>query len=333
MTFEENMVKGGIRLLGFIGLLLGGSCLHGAYLFKNGHFYNQKDVATQSIEQHYQLGIDALKAKKWDAAYQQFRIITVSFEGASLALDAQYYLGVCLYEMYEFDIANREFSTYLEKANTPTHLEDVYRYKLAIAQKLSGGAYCHLFGFDSLPKLQTGRSTALEIFDEVASGLPNHDLAATALLGKAKLLKYQEEFSESIEVYQTAIRRFPGSAFALKAYQGISTCYLEDIRRQPQNVDAIALAEINLKEIAKDFPQAKELAAVESDMTTIKEIYVKALYETAQLYERMSQPKAAVLYYHVAMTKFPTSSIALSCRARIKELSTYAEELHLALPS
>ena len=326
-------MKGGIRLLGFTALLLGGSALHGAYLFKNGHFYNQKDVATMSIEEHYQKGIEALKARKWEDAHQQFRIVTISFEDASLAQDAQYYIGVSLFEMGEFDIANREFSTYLKKSNTPTHLEDVYRYKLAIAQKLSAGARCHLFGFDSLPKLQTDRSTALEIFDEVASGLPNHDLAATALLGKAKLQKNQEEYSEAIETYQSAIRRFPGSAFALKAYQGISTCYVEELKRQPQNVDAMALAEINLKEITREFPQAKEVNTIEKDVTSIKEIYVKALYETGQLFERMSQPKAAVLYYHAAITKFPTSSTAPLCRARIKELSTYAEELHVAIPS
>ena len=235
--------------------------------------------------------------------------------------------------MQDYDIANKEFTKYIQKSNTPTHLEDVYRYKLAIAQKLSGGAFCHLFGFESLPKLQTDRSMALAIFDEVASGLPNHDLAATALLGKAKLLKREEEFADAIETFQAAIRRFPGSVFALKAYQGISSCYVEQIRRQPQNVDAIALAEINLKEIAKDFPQAQEVLTIGSDVTQIKELYVHSLYETGQLYERMSQPKAAVLYYHLAMTKFPTSSIASLCRARIKDLSTYAEELHVALPS
>ena len=140
--------------------------LQGAYLFKNGHFINEKDIATKSVEEHYQDGIDALKAKQWQEAYGQFHIILVSFSQASLAQDAQYYSAVALYEMDDLDIANREFSTYLKKSNDPTHLEDVYRYKLSIAEKLSGGARTHLFGFDSLPKLQTDRSLALEIFED-----------------------------------------------------------------------------------------------------------------------------------------------------------------------
>jgi outer membrane protein assembly factor BamD (BamD/ComL family) len=309
--------------------LLGMAPLQGAYLYKNGHFIHEKDIATKSVEEHYQAGIDALKAKQWETAYQQFHIVIVSYGQTSLAQDAQYYVAVALYEMNDIDVANREFSTYLKKNNDPAHLEDVYRYKLAIAEKLSAGARTHLLGFDSLPRLQTDRSLALEIFDEVASALPNHDLAATALLEKARQLRTEERFQESIEVYHTAIRRFPGSAFALQSFQGVSGCYVDAIKRQPQNVDAITLAEINLKQVSKDFPQAQELSSVEADFASIKEMYVKALYETGQLYERMAQPKASVLYYHLAERAYPTSSIAALCRARKKELSDYADELHL----
>ena len=321
----------GIQLLGLL-LLLGFSSLHGAYLFKNGHLINEKDIATASIEEHYQRGIDALKAKNWDEAYQEFHVIQVSFEGASLAQDAHYYLAVSLYEMNDLDVANKEFTSYLQKNNSPNHLEDAYRYKLAIAQKLADGAFCHLFGVESLPRLQTDRKLALEIFDEVASALPNHDIAASALLRKAQLLKYQEDFSGAIDVYQTTIRRFPGSSFALTAYQEIALCYVDEMRRQPHNVDAMTLADINLKQIMKDFPQAKEIADVEAQVTAIKELYVNALYETAQLFERMSQPKAAVLYYHLAITTFPSSSIAPQCRDRMKKLSAYTKILHLDQP-
>ena len=310
-------------------LLLGAAPLQGAYLFKNGHFINKNDVATKSAEEHFQSGLDSLKAKQWQEARQQFHIVIVSFGQSSLAQDAQYYMAVALYEMDDFDVANREFSTYLKKVNDASRLEDVYRYKLAIAERLSEGARTHLLGFDSLPKLQTDRSMALGIFEEVASALPNHDLAATALLKEAQQLKAGERFHEAIEVYHTAIRRFPGSAFALQAFQGVSSCHVDEVRRQPQNVDAITLAEINLRQAVKDFPQAQELSFIEADLTSIKEMYVAALYETGQLYERMSQPKASVLYYHLAEKAYPASPVADLCRARKKELSQYADELRL----
>lgn len=312
-----------------VGLLFMITPLQAAYLVKNGSFINTKYMATLSVEEHYQNGIDALKKKDWTGAIDQFRIVIVSFADSSLSTDARYFLGVALYEQNELDVANKEFSAYLEKDSAPTHLEDVYRYKLAIAEKLAQGQRRHLFGAESLPKLMTGRGIALEIFDEVASALPNHDLAALSLLGKAKLLQKREDFSLAIETYETAIRRFPASSFALDAYQGISSCYHERIRREPQNVDALALAEINVKEMKREFPQAKESAGIETHFLKMQEMYVKALYETGRLYERMSQPKAAVLYYSLATTKFPTSSVAQQSRERLKELSSYAEELHI----
>jgi tetratricopeptide (TPR) repeat protein len=236
---------------------------------------------------------------------------------------------VTLYEMNDLEEANDALTAFLQRNNAPTHIEDVYRYKLSIAQKIADGAACHLFGWHSMPKLQTGRSIALEIFDEIASGLPNHDIAASALLRKAALQRYLEEFAPAVEVYQTAIRRFPGSSFALTAYQEIAATYVEEMRRQPHNVDALTLAEINLKEIKRAFPQAKEVAVVDNQVKAVKELYVTALYETGQLFERMSEPKASVLYYHLALTAFPTSSVAEPCRERLKALSAYAEELHV----
>jgi outer membrane protein assembly factor BamD (BamD/ComL family) len=311
--------------------VLGTIPLQGAYLLKNGHFINEKDMATGSVELHFQRGLDALSTGKWEEAHQQFHIVVVSFPDASLADEAQYYLGVALYKTNELYGANNEFTTYLQTRNASVHAEDVYRYKLAIAQKLANGALVRLFGYQFLPKLQTAREKAIELFDEVAAALPNHDLAASALIRKARLLRRQQEFAHAIESYQTAIRRFPGTKYALKAYQEIASCYVGEMRRQPHNVDDLTLAEINLKELKKEFPQAEEITDVEAKVRTGKELYVNALYETAQLYERMSQPKAAILYYHLAIDAFPDSSVALLCKERMHALSAHAEELHVPL--
>lgn len=303
--------------------------MHADYLFKNGRLINVKEVAKYSVEEHFQRGLDALKEKDWDKAQIQFRIVLINFEEASLALDAQYYLGVALYEKGELDIANAAFSTYLKKANTPTHLEDVHRYKLAIAQRFAAGERTHLFGWESCPRWASGKDDALEIFDEVASSLPNHELAAVALLGKAELLRDMEEFSRAIDTYQSAIRRFPLSPHALKAFQGIAESYVAAIKFEPQNIDAISLAEINVRECKSHFPQATELSYIEEKLKEMQEIYAKALYETGLLYERMSEPKASVLYYQMALTKYPSSAVALFCKERLEVLSSQIKELKL----
>ena len=300
-----------------------------AYLFKNGRLVNEQDVATFPVERHFEMGLDALKKKDWDKAQRQFHIVIISFENSSLALEAQYFLGVALYEKGDLDIANETFSTYLKKINTPDHLEDVQRYKLSIAQRLAAGYKRHMFGSESLPRWMSGEDEALEIFDEVSSSLPNHELAAVALTEKASLLRQREEFPSAIDTYQAVIRRFPQSPYALKAFQGIAECYTEEIKLEPQNVDAIALAEINVKECKLHFPQATELRGVEDKLKEMQETHANALFETGQLYERMSELKAAALYYHAVIIQYPSSNPTAACKERLKVLTPQLKELKL----
>lgn len=309
------------------------SPLCGAYLFKDGRFINTKNLATGSVEEHFQKGMDALKRKDWNSAYDQFQIVLVSFEEASLAQEARYYVGVSLYEMGELDLANEAFTEYLTKTNSPTHLEDVQRYKLSVAQKLAEGTRRRPFGMQSLPRILSGDELAVTIFDEVAATLPHHDLAAMALLGKAALQLKQEFFMPAVETYQVVIRRFPDTSFALKAFVGVATAYESALKREPQNVDALALAEINSKEIKKAFPQASEVQEVEGALAAMQETYSDALYQTGLLYERMSQPRASVVYYSLAASKFPLSTAAQRSRERMKELSSYVDELSLTMAS
>ena len=300
-----------------------------AYLFKNGQFINAKDVATMSIEEHHQAGLDALKASNWDEAAAQFHIITVSFPDASLATDAYYYLGVALYELGELDLANNEFGNYLKKNNSSEHIEDVYRYKLSIADKFAQGHRRHMFNSSSFPRIMSADDLALDIYNEVSVALPNHALAAQALLGKASLLSQEEDYSLAADTYQCAIRRFPGSSYALQAYEGISDCYMQEIKQQMQNLDIITMAEINCAQLNRDFPQAKENETLKNKLTEMKDLYATALFETGQFYERKKQPKASALYYHLALTSFPESKVAPQSKERLKELSKYVEELHL----
>lgn len=300
-----------------------------AYLFKNGQFINARDVASKTIEEYYQDGLEALQQGRWEEAATQFRIIIVNFPDASLTNDSHYYFGVALFELREFDLANEQLNTYLNKNNTSLHLEDVYRYKLAIADKFAQGYRRHMFNSSSFPRIMSAEDLALDIYNEVSTALPNHALAAQAILGKSALLFQEEDYALAADTYQAAIRRFPGSSYALQAYEGISLCYLQDIKRQMQNLDVITLAEINYAQLQKDFPQATEAEVLKNRLIEMKNLYATALYETGQFYERTKQPKSSALYYHLALTSFPESTVAAQSKERLKELSKYVEELHL----
>lgn len=306
------------------------SPLEAAYIYKNGVLLDEKYIAQGSCEDHFEKALHALHDHRYDDAKHELKTIIQSFPNASYAGDAPYYLGVIAFEESDLDIANRYFSEYLHKKSVPDHYEDTFRYKLAIGTRLAKGEMRHLFGYESLPKWMTGRQIALDIFNEIIKTLPYQELSAQAMIERGNLLTYREEYPKAIESYQEVIRKFPKSSFAIESYKAISQSYLEQLEREPQNMDALQLAKINLIEAKKMFPNAEEINTISTQLEMIHEGCATSLFEIGLLYERMKEPKAAVLCYDMVIQKYPSTSASSKAFDKMTELSSYADELLLA---
>ena len=301
-----------------------------AYVLKNGRLVDVKEIAEFPMQEHYNLGTKAIKEKQWEEAIRQFRIVIINFPDADLATESLYFLGMAYYHDGDVDLSNKKFSLYLEKQRNPQYFIEAFRYKLAIAHAFSDGARKHLFDQEKLPKIFAAREEAIQLYDEIANALPNHELAAKALFAKAGLLRDEKDFKSSVETYQAIIRKFPQTEFASESYVKIATTLLEECQVEFHNPDLLTTAEISLKKFARDFPKATEqLEQSAALLQEMKEVYAVGLYETGRLYERKSEPKASVIYYHQALLQFPQTKIAKECKMRIQHLEKYAKEIQL----
>lgn len=306
------------------------SSLEAAYVFRNGKLIDAKDLATLPVEEHYNMGINALNNKDFNEAKHQFRIVTINFPHTSWGKEGFYFLGASYYHDDDKDLANQSFSAYLQENPNPKYFEETFQYKLAIADAFKKGAKRHIFGFEKLPAWMPDKDLAIAIYDEIISSLPNNDMAAKAYLSKADLLRKREEYRSSIEAFQQIIRKFPRSDFAAKAYVQIARTYLQQAQIDVHNPDILPLAQINLKKFTQDFPRDEKIKQAEENLLEMKEIFACALFETGQFYERKKQPKASVLYYHSAIVQFPDTKVAASCKERIEALQPYADEIQLS---
>ncbi len=304
-----------------------------AYIYKNGKLFDEKYVAQDPCEEHFKKALHLLQEKNYSESEVQFKTIIQSFPESSYASDAYYYLGVVKFEESELDISNKFFTEYLNKKSVPEHYEDVYRYKLAIATRLAHGERRHMFGAESMPKWMTGKKIAIDIFNEIVKTMPYQEIAAQALLEKGSLLINREEFPQAIDCYQEVIRKFPKSTFAIQAFKAISRTYLQLLTAEPQNTDALALAEINVKEAQKMFSHAEEIEDLQKQVSHMKEGCAQSLYDIGKLYERMEQPKAALLYYVIVLQKYPQTQASIESYKRSQALQQYAREMSLKIPS
>lgn len=310
-----------IKVFCFFSALICLACSsEAAYTFKNGKLVDADVVASLPVQDHYNLGLAALEKEDWREAFRQFRIVITCFPTSPYASDSNYYLGVAEYYNEELDFANDSLTAYLKSKNNPKFFQEAIEYKYAIAEKLNAGHKRRFFGTKKMPKWASGKSLAIQIYDEVIASLPCHDLAARALFSKGELLWNQKEYKRAVESYQMVIKRFPKHELAPESFVTISKIYLEQSAIEFQNPDVLEFAQINLRRFKHDFPREPRVAEVEGDVLSIKEIYAKGLYDTGLFYERVSKPMASCIYYQNAIKLFPETKIAQLSQQRLDVL-------------
>lgn len=282
-----------------------------------------EEPAPQNINPYaggtYERAVNCYQAKDWQNASLLFNEFVKNFPNASMAGDARFFLGVCCFELGDYDHANRVFSSYLKDNCSPRYFEEALKFKFCIAEQFRMGACKHVFGIKKLPKWVSAEKEALDIYDEIATSLPNDDLAALSLYSKGILLLQMCDYRESVEEFQTVIRRFPRHPVAAASYIGISDCYLKESKLEANNPDLLPLAILNLKKFRADFPADPRIEIVEKQFCEIEEMYAQGFYEMAQFYERTEYLHVAYIYYATTIREFPGTSFARLARQKIEE--------------
>jgi outer membrane protein assembly factor BamD (BamD/ComL family) len=299
--------------------------LSAAYTIKDGKVMNIEEVATMSVQEHYGLLLEAVQSENWEDVVHQATIMVQNFPDSPFYQEAFYFLGLGFFHKEEYDISDQYLSSYLKKQTALQHFREAIELKFQIAERFSGGYKKHIGGIELLPRWMPATEEAIEIYDEVINALPNDDLAARALFGKAKLVLKNEEYVSSIEIFQTLIRRFPKHALAPEAYVEIAKVYLMESKERYPDADFLDLATLNLKKFRQDFPSDERLEVAENILADMQEVYAKSFYEIAKFYERTKKPHASVLYYAKIIKAYPNTKTAELSKKRLNALRSHPE--------
>jgi outer membrane protein assembly factor BamD (BamD/ComL family) len=312
-----------------LALILLSVPLSAAFTIKNGKIMNAEVVATMSVQEHYGLLLEAVQNENWDVVIQQSTIMIQNFPDSPFYQEAFYFIAMGFFYQGDYDIANQYLSTYLKKQTALQHFREAIELKFQIADKFCNGYKKHIGGLELLPRWMPAKDEAIEIYDEVINALPNDELAAKALFGKGKLILDDEEYTSSIETFQTLIRRFPKHPLAPDAYVEIARVYLIESKERYPDIDFLDLAKLNLKKFQQDFPSDDRLVIAETILADMQEVFAKSLYENAQFYERTKKPHASVLYYAKIVKDYPNTKTAELSKKRLQALRPPQEVLEV----
>jgi outer membrane protein assembly factor BamD (BamD/ComL family) len=299
-------------------LILVAPCrLDAGFIFKGGKFYKAEEVATASAQEHYRTAHEAYKAKKWKELMRQSHILKKNFKETPFADEVEFFLGIAYFHLGDCEYANRHLSRYLQQHSATQHFEEAIDYKFQIAKHLQEGAKKHLFGWEDMPQWVPAKEDALKIYDEVVAALPNHHLAAQSLFEKGCLLSEQENYKESIQTFQTLIRRFPKHALSPDSYVHIGEIYLEQCKQEFPDPDFLGLATINLRKFSEDFPKEERIPLVQSYIQSMEEVYADSLYQVGKFYQKTEKKEAAAIYFRRILEQYPSSKVASLSQKRL----------------
>lgn len=287
-----------------------------------------EDVAvTQapSVQEFYSYLQEAIDDEDWWSAIDYGEIVLYHFPESPFKQEVPYLIGMAYYKLNQYELANTALSEYLKDAASPKHFEEAIEMKFAIAEYFREGGKKHLFGSHKLPAIMPAREDALKIYDEVITTLPHHEIAISALLGKAEIQAYLEDFKPSIETLQLLIRRFPKHDLSAEGFLQINKVYLKQCQVQHLDPSLLELAEANLRKFQLAFPREPRLEEAALALHDMQELYAKSLFETGEFFQRRKQNDASIIYFSQVISKYPDTQTAAAAREKITLLQPPAQ--------
>ncbi|MCX6142474.1 MAG: outer membrane protein assembly factor BamD [Ignavibacteriales bacterium] len=117
---NETRIKNTVLMgLAIVALLLLDSCS------------STKEVEQMSVEKRYANAKTFFNDRDYLQAYEEFRIVTLQYQGNALANDAQYYMGECRFKREEYILAAYEYDVLIRTMPTSPYVAKA-RYSKAL---------------------------------------------------------------------------------------------------------------------------------------------------------------------------------------------------------
>jgi outer membrane protein assembly factor BamD (BamD/ComL family) len=285
----------------------------------------QKTLKTKSAYDFYNEILKAYQNQQWKELVLNAKSLLANYADSPFNAEAFYYKGVAYYQLGDYDLANESLTKYLRNETTPKFFEEAIEYKFQIAEKFYEGAKKHFWGLEKLPRILPARDEALEIYEEIITTLPRHDLTAKSLYKKGCLLSDFNDYKASVEAFQVLIRRFPKHYYAPEGYLGIQKVYLQQAELEFPDPDVLELAEINLQRFKESFPGEPRIEDAKDMLVKMEDCFAASLFETGDFYERTKKIEAAEIYYATLLSKYPHSTFASKAKKQLDKIQKKKE--------
>jgi outer membrane protein assembly factor BamD len=165
----------------------------------------QKEIEQLSVEQRYAAAKALYDNKDYLQAYEEFRIVTLQYQGNALANDAQYYMGECRFNREEYILAAYEYDVLVRTMPASPYVAKARYAKALCYYRLS-------------PAYTLDQNYTRQAIDEFQSFIEYHPTDSLVTVAEAKISELnsklaQKEFENGVtymhmEYYKSAAASF-----------------------------------------------------------------------------------------------------------------------------
>jgi len=274
---------------------------------------NTKEIVKASPQEQFDYGMRLREKGEYKAAARAFQLLLYTFPHSKLAPRAAMMTADSLfkagYYYSAFLAVKRVIRNYPDSENLGACAKMLYE----IGRRFLQGAKREFLGI----KLFSGKSSAVEVFEELHSFDPWGEYGDDALLGLGDAWMRLHEYRKAAEIYGKLAAEYPDSPLAPRARLQQAKCY--DLLSRSWSHDFLSLSRAMkvLNEIKPDADiseQARALREVIEDRLAHKH------YETARFYLRRKKYPAAEIYFLKVMREFPATVWAEKAKGELAKV-------------
>ena len=164
---------------------------------------------------------------------------------------------------------------------------------------------------------------AIRIFEEVRIQAPASSMAAEATYLGAMARYNQDMFSGAAVDFRAVRRNYASSPFASRAQYMVGESYYQLSPRPELDQSYSILALSEYQTFLRDFPKAPQslLDSAQKRITEIRNKMAEKYYLSARLYDKLDDPKSALVYYNRVLDGFYDMPPAIESELRVAEIN------------
>lgn len=146
-----------------------------------------------------------------------------------------------------------------------------------------------------------------ELWDQFLTSCAGNDSICSANFFLAQSYYNQKQWADAEYNFGNLVRDYPGCKFKCEAMLDEGLAIMKQTLSWDQDQEETTNAKKKFSQVLDDCQDEKIRAQAEKHIAELNDMLAKRVYKTGELYFRMDQPKAAIIYWENLISEYPAS--------------------------